>query len=199
MLKTSSGAVLFLSTLAIVAVGHVSESEAQIQAVPNLTIAATCLTEAPAATLTIASNSDGTKESTSPDGSYTAGACHGYVVEVKVSGLNAGYGLQTNGGLANPPASEFACGMAQDHVAFYRKAAGATTFTAVGGGFRKGSWVAPGQLGSGCNMNPVPTNWVQNRNQTWANGDTWRVVVRGVTSAEPAKVKVTANPYKPPA
>jgi hypothetical protein len=149
-----------------------------------------CLTQAADATITVGNAS---AQSVSANTSYANTACRGYVVDVKASGLPSGSQLTVDGASATMPTSQAQCEIANEHVEFYRKAAGASDFTVAGGGFRRGVWTGgTGLFANTCTMSAM--SGFQNRTMTGVNGDTWRVVVRAVDDATPANAKVTGSP-----
>jgi hypothetical protein len=146
-----------------------------------------CATATANATLTVNGSN---VQSTSPDISYVNSACRGYIVDVKFASLPGNSAFTLGGGLATNPGGQLGCELANEHVGFYKKAAGAATFTPSGGEYRKGYWT-----GNNFPVNTCSIRAVGAAMQTPAIkvGDTWRVVVRGVEAAEPARVQVTGG------
>jgi hypothetical protein len=180
-MKLKIGVLLGVAAVGVVFAGVETRSEAGTNP---------CLTQAADATFTVGAAGG---SATSADTSYANTACRGYVVDVKAANLPGGSQLIVDGGSAAAPTGEIQCGIASEHVEFYRKAAGASEFTAAGGGFRHGVWTGPtGLFANTCNMSQM-TGFTGHA--YGMNGDTWRIVVRGVDDATPVKVKVTGAPW----
>jgi hypothetical protein len=175
------------SVLAVSGLSLVPESSSAFATTPD-----PCL--APAANSTINVTAAGQQsEVTSPDAAYSITACGGYVVDVK--GVDAS--PSATGAIATVTSNKQACELSADHVRYYKKAAGAATFTEIAQGFHKGNWIPPGGLfANTCQMNTIGT--VVPTFVTGIKGDTIRVVVRATENASPVKVKIGGKVAIPP-
>lgn len=186
-MKIKSALLMGLGAVGLCVAGA-STSQAELPRLGN-----PCLTATANQTITI-----GPDGAVTSDISYAESACRGYIVDVKIQSIPAGYDFRTDGGIATVPSNLMGCELATENVAYFRKPAGATSFTAAGGGYRRGSWTGnTGQLGANtCNM--AKMSGFVDRSGGAAAGDTWRVVVRATHAAEVAPVKVGASTMEVP-